>query len=153
MERGAKIMSILFFFLFIVSCSSDYKKEYKSKEDPDNSFIVETFDNRSKMITSMAYRNKITDSLYFLRVNDEFYQCDRTFLKQSTVKNAQFSTVKEYRIPRTLNAAHDRLIIKREGDAFVTINNMSGDGTVYLKYFYDKEYKILKIETMGVVYQ
>lgn len=143
----------IFSSLFLISCNLDYSNTYINKKDPNNTFIVKTIDNREKLILSIVYKNQIEDNLYYLKVNDEFYQCNEMFSKNSIGKIVQFSTIREYNIPSKLNIASDRLIIKKEGDIFVTINNMADySGTITIKYFYDKDYKILKIEDRGKIY-
>ncbi|WP_347216558.1 hypothetical protein [Chryseobacterium sp.] len=146
-----KTMFLSFFLIFIISCNSDYNSEYKNKKDPDNTFMVKTLDNRTKIIISTVYKNKIEDNLYYLKVNNEFYQCDNTFDRNSIINTVQFSTIRKYRIPGKFKI--DRLIIEKEGDYYVTVNNMTDySGTVSFKYFYSKDYKIFKIENNDEIY-
>lgn len=151
MAKRKKIVWGFFLFIFFTSCTPDYKYEYKNKEDVDNTFLVATSDNRNKIIISTVYQNHIKDNLYYLRVNNEFYQCDDTFAKSSIVKPVQFSTIKEYRIPSKFKT--DRLIIEKENNYYVTVNNMTDySGTVSLKFYYDANYRIFKIEDNGIRY-
>lgn len=140
-----------FLFIFLASCTPDYKYEYRNKEDVNNTFIVSTSGNRERIVISIVYQNQIEDNLYYVRVNNEFYQCDNTFAKSSIVKPVQFSTIKEYKCPSKFKT--DRLIIKKENSYYVTINNMTDyNGTISLKYFYDKDYKIFKIQDRNKIY-
>lgn len=151
MEKRKKITHLFFFLIFMISCSSDYKYEYKSEKDHKNSFIIKTSDDRNRMVISMVYQNQIEDNLYYLRVNNEFYQCDKTFAENSIVEPVQFSTKEEYRFPSKFKI--DKLIIEKEGNYYVTINNMTDySGTISLRYFYDKDYKIIKIITNNKTY-
>ncbi|HAI81368.1 MAG TPA: hypothetical protein DCL65_10100 [Chryseobacterium sp.] len=152
MKQIKQIVCFLFFYAIVISCNSDYKYAYKSTKDPENSFIIETLDNRTKMIISMSYQNHIENDLYYLRVNNEFYQCEKTFSIDSIGKDVQFSSLRDYKIPsKKFNI--DRLIIKKAGSDYVSIFNMTDySGTVSLKFFYDKNYKIFKIEDNEISY-
>lgn len=130
------------FLFLIISCNNDYKYLYKSKKDVDNSFIIQTFDNRTKMKISTLYQNKIQDVWYYLKINDEFYDCDSSFLIDKTINSVELSTIKEY------NRLFPRMTIEKEDDYYVTIYDMSDyTGTLLIKFFYDKDYKIFKIES------
>ncbi len=152
MGQIKKIICLFSIFTFVFSCTSDYKYEFKNHKDPSNSFIVETLDNRTKMIISTAYRNYIENDLYYLRINNEFYQCDKTFSRDSIGRNVQFSTVKEYNI-RSQKYNINRLTIEKVENYYITTFNLTDySGTVSIKYYYDADYRIFKIENDGISY-
>lgn len=147
-----RIVIYCMFLVLMFSCNSDYEYLYVSQDDTNNSFIIKTFENRSKIRISMLYQNEVQDNLYYLRVNDEFYQCDELFSKDSISHLVQFSTVKEYKVHNNYGNGY-RLVIEKLDGNYITINNMTDySGTIALKYFYDQEYKIFKIENMGREY-
>lgn len=138
--------------IFLISCKSDYKKEYKNTNDIYNSYVVTTFDNSNKMIISVLYENKIQDNMYYIRINDEFYQCDENFSKNNIGELPQFSVKREYR--KSGSYGVDKLVIKQIKGLYVTINSMTDyTGTVSEKYYYDENYKIKRIEFNHRIYE
>lgn len=146
MKKALKIICLLGFLFLIISCNNDYKYLYKSKKNIDTGFMIQTFDNRTKMKISTLYQNEIQDDLYYLKVNNEFYQCDKSFSRDSIIGSVQFSTIKEYDIPYTPYTAKRK--IEKVKDYYITTRDMSDyTGTLLVKFFYDKDYKIFKIES------
>lgn len=91
---------------------------------------------------------------YFLKKNEEFYSCDKSFSKDSIGKDVLFSTIKDYKSYTGSKYKGDSLVIKKIANDYTTLYKSIDYGRIIkMEYYYDKNYKISKIIFNNNIYQ
>lgn len=142
--------------LFVVfSCSDkDYNYTLKSPQDLDNSYNIVMKNNGNELSVLSLYKEKTGGTeFYFLKKDEEFYSCDKSFSKDSIGTQVLLSTIKNYENYEGDKYKGDSLIIKKNQSGYMTLYKSIDYGrNLKMIYYYDKDYKINKIVFNNKIY-
>lgn len=150
-----KLLFYVFCLLAFFSCSdNDYNYVLKSSTDPNNSYNVIMEGNGSKLSIFSLYKGEMGGTeFYFLKKNEEFYSCDKSFSKDSIGNDVLLSTIKSYKNYEGSKFKRDSLVLKKTANDYTTLYKSIDYGRVLkIEYYYDKDYKISKIIFNNTIY-
>lgn len=142
------------FLLVFTACKKNHEYYLVNPENERDYYVIKTNSDNTKMKIQSVYNNKDRGVLYYININGEFYECDSDYSLESIDTEIFISTKKEYKYisSQRLFQRPDK-IIKKEGKYYVTMWETSDSAEpAYYKYYYDKNYKIVKRETPWQIY-